>query len=306
MTFFMGIDGGGSTLRVAVVNESLKMVGDYHDNQSVNPVVVGKEVSQQRIQQGIQRALQHAQCDAAAIRAVAIGVAGASSSHATEWLNDILRPVLPTTRIVPSSDFEIALVGAHAERQGVLLLSGTGSVAFGINERGETAQAGGWGYLLGDEGSGYWLGLQALRHLIAVADGRESSSSLAAAVLRTLDLPDARALITWVYHAGQPRTREIAALAPLVLHAAGMNDKVANRIVERGVRELVTLVNTINKRLKLKQPRIAFAGGMLQIFNPLTEKLCARLDLSMLPEALYSPVIGAALLAKLTEKQEKS
>lgn len=301
MTLFMGIDGGGSTLRVAVVNESLKMVGDYQDNQSVNPVVVGKDIAQQRIHQGMQGALKQAQCDAAAIQAVAIGVAGAASSHATPWLNEILQPILPTARLVPSSDFEIALVGAHAERQGVLLLSGTGSVAFGINERGESAQAGGWGYLLGDEGSGYWLGLQALQHIIAVADGRETSSSLGAAVMRALDLPDARALIGWVYHAGQPRTREIAGLAPLVLHAAGMNDKVAKRIIERAARELVALVNTINKRLKLKQPRIAFAGGMLQTFNPLTEKLCARLDLSMLPEALYSPVVGAALLAKLTE-----
>lgn len=302
MTLFMGIDGGGSTLRVAIVDDKLHLAGEYQRNASANPVIVGKETSQQRLHECIRQAMNNARCEASAIQAVAIGIAGAAASHDRDWLHSVLTPVLPQARIVASSDFEIALVGAHGERQGVLLLSGTGSVAFGINESGETAQVGGWGYILGDEGSGYWLGLQALRHITAVADKREAASSLAAAVMQALGLPDAKALIPWVYHTGQPRTREIAALAPLVLHAADMNDKAAKRIIEGAVRELLVLVNTINKRLKLKQPRIAFAGGMLQTLNPLTEKLCAKLNLSMLPEALYSPVIGAALLAKLTEK----
>src|SRR6185295_15071152 len=101
-----------------------------------------------------------------------VGIAGASVIHSEDWLREVFSTIMPGVPFVPSSDLEIALVGALGERRGVLVLAGTGSAGFGINLAGQSLQVGGWGYLLGDEGSSYWIGMQALQMLTRLADGR--------------------------------------------------------------------------------------------------------------------------------------
>ncbi len=286
MHYVMGIDGGGSRLRVAILTPDLDTVAES-GAETVNPAIVGPEKAREMIRAAMCEALQCAGLQADQIAAVGIGIAGAAPCHsasAIPWLRDVVSVVLPDALIVPSADYEIALVGALGERLGVLVLAGTGSLAYGVNAAGESALAGAWGYLLDDAGSGYWLGRQTLEAVARAADGRGPQTTLSDAVLSTLRLPDAYALVPWLYQVGQPRTREVAALAPLVLTHAEAGDAVAGEIVTRACDELTLAARTVIRRLQMEAPKIAFAGGLLNTPNPLSLALCQALDLPALPQ----------------------
>lgn len=300
----VGIDGGGSTVRVVVAAADLTILGQAEGGPA-NPGAVGRAAAAETIRGAVRAALAAAGVAPQDVEAVGIGVAGAAASHSAAWLRDVVAGVAPGARLVPSADYEIALVGALGARRGVLVLAGTGSLAYGVNACGRSALAGGWGYLLGDEGSGYWLGLQGLRAVAAAADGRGPATALSAALLGALDLAEARELIGWLYHqAGQSRVQPIARLAELVLQAAARGDPVANELVVRGADALAQAARAVMRVLRMRHPPIAFAGGLLGAANPLSEALRARLDLPARPVAQYPPVIGAVLLARAQPKQK--
>lgn len=299
--YVIGIDGGGTNLRVIVVQPDLTIVGGANAG-TANPNVIGHDSSSALLQQTIRDAITNAGLELDQIDAVGIGVAGAPREFESEWLYHAMFGVLPDALIVPSSDHEIALVGALGKREGVLILAGTGSVGYGVNAAGESALVGGWGYLLGDEGSGYSLGMDALRALMKVWDGRLPESSLTEPILTALGLQNIWDIVTWLYN-DVVRTPEIAKLSPIVLEHAVKGDGVAQMIVERGVEGLVEHVETIKRRLGMIQPDIAFAGGLLTSENLLSRTLCDRLGLSSIPQPRYTPVVGAALLALQQLKQ---
>jgi N-acetylglucosamine kinase-like BadF-type ATPase len=295
--FVIGIDGGGSTVRAALVRPDLRVQAEY-TGPAVNPSVVGRDEAAARIRATLANLLHQAQIAPEQIAGVGLGIAGASNRYdwAADWLRGIVAGVLPAAPVWPSSDYEIALVGAQGERRGVLLLAGTGSLAYGINAAGESALVGGWGYLVGDEGSGYWLGAQALRAVVRMADERGPRTRLTAALLPALQLRQPLDLIPWLYASG-PRVQDIARLAPLVLDCAEQGDPAASQIVETGARELVLAVRAVQHRLDLHAAAPMFAGSLLSAPNPLSQRVCALLNLTAIPTPRYPPVIGAALLA---------
>lgn len=300
MSRWMGIDGGGSTLRVVVVDDDLTVLTSVERAETANPSVIGHEAAAGLIREAMREALtQHT------IDGVGLGIAGAANAHSEAWLREVVAGVLPDVFVAPSSDMEIALVGAAGERRGVLLLSGTGSVAYGINEAGRALQVGGWGYLLGDEGSGYWIGMQALRTLIHETDGLlQTSSTLPQRLCAELGWSRPHEILRWLYASGAPRTRDVAALAHLVFEAAAEGDTHAHHIIETAAQDLHQLAQTIISRLEMHQPFIAFGGGLLTSDTLLSHRVCALLTLPSHPIPRYSPVIGAALLAKLTQEKQ--
>lgn len=300
---FLGVDGGGSTLRVAVVDDKLEPLCALRDS-SANPNLIGHEAAQALIRRSIGQALAKANLQPADISAAAIGVAGASSTHSREWLLQTLEPALPATLRVPSSDLEIALVGALAQRFGILLLAGTGSAAYGIALAGERLQIGGWGYLLGDEGSSYWIGRQLLRHLISVydSDALVDSDPLSSHCLRSLGLKQPRELIAWLYRADEAPAARIAGLARIVIDLAKQGNDTATDILDQAARLLVAQIEILRERLDFADAPVAFAGGLLSNDNYLSNLVSRQLGLVRRPVAKYPPVIGAALLAKLEWK----
>jgi glucosamine kinase len=201
--------------------------------------------------------------------------------------------------LAPASDIEIALVGAHGQRYGLLLLAGTGSVAYAINRAGEALQLGGWGYLLGDEGSGYWLGMGALKTFTLAHDGRlPRESRLTERVQTALGLKNGRALVEWLYRRQPVPVAEVAKLARLVLEEA--DDWQAQALINEAAQSLISLVHTGLERLQMPDAPIAFAGGLLSEANPLSLAVLRGLKMKEFPGTLYSPVLGAALLAQLT------
>ncbi len=302
MSYWMGIDGGGSNLRVAITTDDLTPIASSY-GETANPSVIGREASASRIHVVIHEALKQAGLDYPAIAGVGIGIAGASVAHSESWLREILATTLPNVPAVPSSDVEIALVGSNGERQGLLLLAGTGSAVFGVNVAGQSLQVGGWGYLLGDEGSSYWIGMRVLQLLARAADGRESCPpEFASQILAALALKSEADLIPWLYRSDQPRTRDIAQLARIVIENASSGVEVAAQIVQAAASELALLCRTAILRLDMENPRIAFAGGLLDNDNFLSTYLCQLLGLYQRPIPLYPPVIGAALLAQIMSK----
>jgi glucosamine kinase len=300
VTVYVGIDGGGSSLRVVVVDAALNVLAETRRG-TANPNTTGHDTAAALIQDAIREALILAGKNRVDVAGAGIGIAGASNVHSADWLREVVSAALPGAHSVPSSDNEIALVGAQGERYGVLLLAGTGSVGYGVNRAGESVRVGGWGYLLGDEGSGYWIGAQALRCFTRHADGRESAPSrLVERIAQALDLGTPWAVIAWMYGDPTPRVRDVAALAPLVLEEAAAGDSQAAQIIETAAQDLAEMHRAIVTQLSMDSPPVAFAGGLLEKSNPLSDRLCALLNLPAHPVPKYPPAVGAALLAKLT------
>jgi glucosamine kinase len=291
MTVLMGIDGGGSGLRVILTRADLHILTEVH-GEAVNPNTIGRGEAAARIQAAMRQAAAQS---SEPIRAVGIGIAGASDSQ--DWLREVAQGALPGVPVAPAWDLDIALVGAHAGEPGLLLLAGTGSCALGINHAGLRVKCGGWGYLIGDEGSGYWLGAEALRLTAAALDGRVPLGPLVSAVLGRLGVSLARELVTWVYGGGRPPVPEVAQLAPLVLEFAPA-DPAAARIVDRAVTEIVALYADAMHQLAEPALPLACVGGLLTHPSPLTQGVARALGLGALPPARYPASVGAAILAR--------
>lgn len=293
-SYVMGIDGGGSTVRVVIATPELAVCGQA-SGPTANPSVVGRDAAAETIRAAMRGALEDAGLLPEQVSAVGIGVAGAAASHSEAWLRQVVTAVTPHARLALSADYEIALAGALGKRCGVLVLAGTGSFVYGVNSAGESALVGGWGYLLGDEGGGYWIGMEGLRAVARALDGRGPATTLTGTLAAVLGVRDRHDLIRWLY-GGAKRTHDTAELARQVLEQAA-GDPVAAAIIQRAADELAQAAETVIHRLNMESPEFAFAGGLLSEPNPLTEALCRALRLAAVPVPRHPPVIGAALLA---------
>ena len=301
---FMGIDGGGTGMRIAITDFDLN-VERVEKTAPANPNLIGRDAARQHIRQSIARTLQEAGRRPENIAAVGIGISGASNEHSCEWLIETLSVVLPGSLLAPSSDLEIALVGALAQRHGILTLSGTGSAVLGIRPDGRRLRIGGWGYLLGDAGSAYWIGLQALRAITEHHDQAQpnnmasSLTDLDKRILDGLALAHPRDLVAWLYRGPAPAPARVADLARIVLQRAEDGDYQAVSILQRATHHLAEATQLVRRQLAYTEAPIAFAGGLLDHANTLSEDLTRRLNLLERPVANHKPVVGAALLARM-------
>ena len=196
--------------------------------------------------------------------------------------------------VVIHTDVSIALDDAFGEGPGVLLVSGTGSIAYGRGPAGQVARCGGWGPVFGDEGSGQWIGRRALSVVTASADGREPETALIGAVLTAAQVNEPQELVEW---AAMATPAQLASLAPVVSSVAEAGDLRANAIISLAVEELVLHVRTLARELfgdERAATPVAFTGGMLTKGTTLRKRLEHRLK-SAVPGAQIRPVeINAA------------
>ncbi len=293
----MGIDAGGSTLRVGVFSETLECLHLEEFQETANPSIIGFEKVGRLLRSSVLETLQKASLEPAEVHCIGAGMAGAA--QATEWLKKEFASLFPQSRITVAPDYEIALIGAHGKRYGILILSGTGSSACGINGSGESAHAGGWGYLIGDEGGGYWLGLQTLKSAANAADGFEEKTELYQQIFEHLNISHPDDLISWTYNP-ETTNRKIAQISELVLEVASQGDPVAKKIVERGAEHLFQLYLNLVDRLNFIDPPVMFAGGLLNSETLLQQLLMKKIGLKEAPCPKYSPVAGAALMAQMS------
>lgn len=230
------------------------------------------------------------------IAAACFGMSGVDSpedeADVSAWVKR--QSFAPTFRVV--NDVELILAGGTPEGWGIAVISGTGSNCVGRARDGHTARVGGWGTLLGDEGSGYELGLRALRLAAQTYDGRANAPALLEATLRHWLAPDIPALMREL-HAPATSPADIAALAAVVLDLAGKGDAPARVIVDDAADDLARHVRTVIKRLHMEHPPVALGGGLFG--GLLREALVERISGEVGPVSYVNdPVLGAVAIAR--------
>ena len=233
--------------------------------------------------------------------AMFVGCAGAGSPAVAAELCALMQSAFPHAAVAVGDDATIALRGAIPHGPGAALVAGTGSIAIAIGSGGATHRVGGLGYLLGDEGSAAWIGVEGLRRLGRVYDGRERDEETSRLVARHLGVSDRAGLIRAVY-AEKLDIPRIAALAPSIVAFAGKGNRVSRAIVDRAAKALSELLAAALRSAGLREsaPSVVLCGGLLRDDNYLRALLEAEIE-SGFPGANIiragDPVAGAVRCA---------
>ena len=227
-----------------------------------------------------------------------VGAAGAGRDPERSELAKALRAENLAARVEVTTDVELALAGAFESGPGIVVSAGTGSIAVGRDARGERRRIGGYGWQMGDEGSGYAMGRAALGAVSRAYDGRSPRTALTERVLAATRCPDFDTLVRW---AASASPSEMASLAPHVLEVAAQGDPLAQGIVDYAARELSQLAICLRPTMKAEEPiGVALTGGLLSADRPLRRQVLARLgeEPGLRPvDAPVDAVVGALRLA---------
>jgi N-acetylglucosamine kinase-like BadF-type ATPase len=233
---------------------------------------------------------------------ICLGIAGVDREEDARVVRSIMRRISPDARVVVVNDALVALVAGAGDAPGIVVLSGTGSIAYGRNARGAAARAGGWGHVIGDEGSGYWIGRRALTAVVREADGRGPRTRLTEDVLRHFGVAHTAALVHVVYHRDVPQSR-VATLGAVVQKARDAGDAVATEILNRAAEELTLAAASVAARLAMRGDEFPFilAGGVFRSAPSLATDLERRLP-EVAPRSIVrvltaEPAMGAVALA---------
>lgn len=289
----VGVDGGGSKTRAVVADETGKFLADLEGPASaVRPG--GAERSAEVIAETVKRALEDAGAAATLPRVLCVGVAGVGREPERQALWQSLAGRELAEEIIVRSDANVALDDAFAEGAGVLLIAGTGSVAFGRSPAGVIARCGGWGPNIGDEGSGAWIGRRALSVVTAASDGREPETALTGAILTAAQVNEVNELIAW---AAGATPAMLATLAPAVISEAEAGDLRSNAILSMAVEELVLHVRALARELFMDERAavpVALTGGLLRRGSTLRKRLEQRMKSAVPGAQLQSGEVDAA------------
>ena len=255
---YLGVDGGGSKT-LAVIVDAAGVERGRGSAGSSNHQAVGIEAAVANLRQATDVAAHAASCSRPPESAW-LGLAGVDHAGDIALLWPHVESLAAQVRL--TNDAELVLSGLELQI-GVALIAGTGSIALGRDAAGHSARASGWGHILGDEGSGYDLGRQALQAAVRAADGRGRPTLLLQAILDDWALSEPELLLQRVYQGSDKAA--IARLAPLVLRCAEAGDAVACAIVRRAALELAVAAQTVSRRLGFAaEPLpVALGGGLL-------------------------------------------
>jgi glucosamine kinase len=258
----IGVDGGGSKTRIWVADERGQQLGSAEGpGSALRPGEIDR--SADVIVATTREALASCEMTHVMPKVLCVGVAGVGREPERQALWQALMSRDVAEEVVVHADAAIALDDAFGDGAGILLIAGTGSVAFGRGPTGSTSRCGGWGPVCGDEGSGAWIGRRALSIVTASSDEREPSTALVGAVLTAAQVDDVHGLVAW---AAAATPADLAALAPVVASVADGGDLRANSLLGMASEELVLHVRTLARQLfgdERASVPVAFAGGLL-------------------------------------------
>ncbi len=292
--YVIGLDAGGTKTVGLLSNPQGEIVAKAR-GVGANLVVHGELAVEKVIYQVID------DLDApGSIAAVGLGIAGVDRPGEKELIVGMLRRLGLRRSVVVTNDAHIALVAGAPEGRGIVVAAGTGSIAYGATSGGRTARSGGWGYLLGDEGSAFWLGHAALRLGIRAADGRGPETSLYDRVCRRLDLQGASGLVSWFYDQDFSRHR-VAELASLVEEAAQDGDEAAEELLQHAALHLARAAEAVARQLVFSEAfPLVLSGGVFKACPSLYERLesAMSLPLGRILRLDVEPAVGAVTLAR--------
>jgi N-acetylglucosamine kinase-like BadF-type ATPase len=284
--YVLGIDAGGTKTTALLADETGRVAARARGggaNLRTHGELEVEKVLHRTIEEAEEEAGDRAD-------AVALGMAGADRPEDDAVLRGMLRRMGFRDRILVTNDARIAFVAGSESGVGLAVVCGTGSIAWGQNAAGEVARAGGWGWRLGDEGSGYWIGLEAMRAALAAADGRGPDTLLGRALLEHFEIAAPAQILRAVYDGEFPR-QKVAALAPRVEAAAVSGDGEARRILAEAADELARAAGSVRRHLRLDgEPHdVVLSGGTFAAAPSLVTAVGERLAA---PEARVAPLSG--------------
>ncbi len=296
MNLFVGVDGGGTRTRAVVMDAEGQELA-----RAKGPPTLIDQANPRATIGVITHVCRQAVGDAGATlpaRVLWAGIAGAGNDPARSVVQEALQDAGIAETVHVGRDARAAFHDAFGSEPGILLISGTGSIALGRGVDGSMVRIGGWGVLLGDEGSGYAMGMAALRAVVRAEDGRSMKTRLRDPILAKLGADRPEDLIAWIAIASKA---DVAALVPIVCDQAEAGDEVAGIIVENAVEDLVAHVLTVVKRLGPwpGRPAVALAGGLIDEDGPLRQRVSVAIGglLCQARDRVVDAARGAAHLA---------
>jgi N-acetylglucosamine kinase-like BadF-type ATPase len=295
----IGVDAGGTETFGYLADEQGRILAEAHD-AGANFHTSGPEAVEAVLRSVFQGLVgPEAPC---LLAAVCVGMAGVDREDEADAIRAIIRRIGCQAPTVVVNDGLIALHAGVGDRPGVVVISGTGSIVYGYNSRFQAARAGGWGHIIGDEGSRYWIGREALTAVVRAADGRGPATRLTVDVLEHFKIDDVAGLTEIVYDRDWPRM-SVAALGPLVQRALESGDHLATSIVERAAEELVSGARSVVSRLRLDEEMFpaVLAGGAFQavpaLVGAVTTRLVRTFPQCQVRRLAHEPALGAVHLA---------
>ncbi|SDM25487.1 N-acetylglucosamine kinase [Sediminibacillus halophilus] len=315
MPFVIGMDGGGTktTCLIKEVGGELQKNGrlvEQFQGPGTNPHVVGFETAAARIGELIRYGLEAGSLKTEEVSAVCCGLAGVGRKSEEQRMQQLISDELDSLKMSEyceldvCSDSYIALRGAlePGTGEGILVISGTGSNALALTNSGKLTKSGGWGHVLGDEGSGYYIGMKALNYITRAYDGRDKATMLTSLILKRLQLEKTEDLIAYIY-GERPEKREIASLARQVIEAAEHRDEAAENILRQAGEELLTHVESLfRKNPQFTKQTVVTAAGSIFTYSTLVRETfingLRQRNLGIYRKAYQSPAFGAAIVAE--------
>jgi len=301
VSLFLGIDGGGTKTECVVGDEERVLGGGIGSTIKIKKV--GKNAADQALEKVIAEACRSANVTQRQIKRTCIGIAGSSIPEVIDWtLSVVKRLVAGEVEVV--NDALIAHRAAFGGGAGVLVIAGTGSNVLGINDRGESSRAGGWGPMISDEGSGFWIGRRAVACTMRAFDAKQTTSLLDA-VLKAWDLATIEELVSMANSNPPP---DFSSLLPAILHCANSGDKLAGEILVSAATELAHLAGIVVGKLwtVCAKVEVAVTGGVF-VHSPQIRQRFAELVRAAQPGVTVNldpvhPVMGALSMARQSEK----
>ena len=294
MSVVIGADVGGSKTVVAAEVDGGIHARIQAPGAALRPDMVLRSAT--TIADAVRRSL--AEVGRASADVIVVGAAGAGRPEQAKELARALRAEELSETVRVTTDGEIALVAAFGQSPGILILAGTGSIGLARDPEGTIHRAGGYGWQMGDEGSGYALGRAALGAVGRSVDARGEATVLSQRVLTATRSSDISRLVRW---AAAASPGEIAGLAPLVLEAAESGDRAAGEMVTRAAEDLLALAVSLRRLFSEGKPiPVAFTGGVFEsgpLAGALRALLAARTDVTPVDD-IIDPVAGALSLAR--------
>jgi N-acetylglucosamine kinase-like BadF-type ATPase len=294
----LGIDVGGTKTVCLLADEEARIIAEGRE-EGANLQGAGELALEKVLHSVMEKTLDGT---GTLPLAICLGIAGVDRTSDEAVVRSIMSRIGYKARILVVNDALIALQAGVGDEPGIVIVSGTGSIAYGRNDRGEAARAGGWGYVLGDEGSGYWIGRLALRAVVRHADGRGRSTSLTPLLLAHFRVERAAELIHKIYHE-ELSPRAIASVARYLQRARDEGDMVATGILNRAADELVMAATAVMARLDLGNRKFTFvlSGGMFRaipwFYDQMRLLLPALAPRSRVIRLDQEPALGAVLFA---------
>ena len=294
--YWLGVDGGGTNTRARIYFAPLDPAIDLENclvgegrSDAANFHRVGLESAAASVKSAVTEAFLSA---------------GVSHPDNHKKMSDAIKAAMPQLEFELVTDARVALAGATAGKPGVVVIAGTGSIAYGVDANGNVARAGGWGPALGDEGSGTYIGRRALEAVMTAYDHRtHEDTKLTEKVCRHFHVNSPVELPAVIYDPASNAMQEITQLSKQVVEAANEGDETAIAILKNAAHELARAVIAVIEQLKMKDHafRVGYVGGVFSsgelMLAPLREEIMEFAPQALVGAPLHSPMIGAAQMA---------